>query len=82
MFNMDYIVLSQQFCETHQNYSKNGLKFGYGITTAGEYVCAENTIKEFPELFQYDTILPRVETKRLRLTDFTRPVFVDNIKNR
>ena len=68
---MDYILLNQQFCETHANHKRGKRHFGYGITADGRYVCAENTIREFPELFIRDTILPRLEMVKLRLTDFS-----------
>ena len=71
-YNMDYIILTQQFCETHAGYGKNGNYFGYAINKNGEYVCALNTIKEFPELFENDTMLPKVEQKILRVTDFVK----------
>lgn len=52
-----YIVLNQAFCNAHQGYGKDGNYFGFAITNNGDYVAAEQTLTDFPELFENDVYL-------------------------
>lgn len=69
-----YLLLNQAFCDAHQNYSNETGKFGYGITIQGDYVTAEQTLIDFPELFENDTYLFGLPIIELTTDDFPKPV--------
>lgn len=66
----NYLVLNQAFCNAHQNYSNSTGKFGFGITTSGLYVAAEQTLTDFPELFENDIYLFGLPIIALEQSDF------------
>jgi len=65
-----YLLLNQAFCEAHQGYQNSTGVFGYAITTNGYYVAAEQTLYDFPELFENDTYLFGLPIVELQLSDF------------
>lgn len=69
----NYILLNQAFCVAHQGYTRDGLGFGYAITTLGYYVAAAGTLIEFPELFENDTLLMGRPIIVLDTSDFPPP---------
>lgn len=65
-----YILINQPFALAHTGYTREGLNFNYAVTLLGYYVCSENTLTEFPELFENDTHLSGIPIIELDTTDF------------
>lgn len=65
-----YVLLNQQFCEANQNAENETGKFGFAITLANEYVCAEQTLIDFPELFTGEILLPGIIIIERSITEF------------
>lgn len=65
-----YLLLNQAFCQAHQGYTNSTGMFGYGITTGGDYVTAEQSLYDFPELFENDTYLFGLPIIELSTSDF------------
>lgn len=74
MATSNYLLINQAFAEAHAGYNRDGLYFNYGITLLGYYVCAENTLTEFPELFENDSYLTGLPIIELDTADFPPPV--------
>jgi len=70
-----YIVINQEFATAHNGYTNGNSVFNYAVTISGDYVCSENTLDEFPELFQNSPYLFIMPIVQLSLTDFPQPVF-------
>ena len=68
MYN--YILLNEQFCLAHAGYENAKGVFGYGITSDGDYVAAEQTIYDFPELFEGELVIPGIIIIELQISDF------------
>lgn len=71
----NYIIINQAFAQAHDGYTKGNLRFGYAITLQGDYVCAENTLDEFPELFENSPYLFGLPVVELTLDDFPAQIF-------
>ena len=69
-----YLLLNQAFCEAHTGYTNETGMFGFGITIRGDYVTAEQTLYDFPELFIADTYLFGLPIIELNITDFPPPI--------
>lgn len=48
-------------------------QFAYAQTTGGVYVCSENSLEEFPELFANTPYLPYIFVTQLSNSDFPAP---------
>lgn len=46
-----YVILTEQFCNENNGYTRDNLTFGFSTTIAGQYVASVNSLNEFPELF-------------------------------
>jgi hypothetical protein len=70
-----YIVINQQFAQAHEGYTRGNVTFNYAITLSGEYVCSENSLDEFPELFENSPYLFGLPVIELTIDDFpTQPL--------
>ena len=70
-----YLVINQQFAQANENYTRDGMTFNYAITLQGDYVCAENSIVEFPELFENSPYLFGLPVVELTVDDFPAQIF-------
>ena len=67
---MRYVVINQQFAQAHEGYERDGLRFGYAVTLGGDYVTSENSLTEFPELFENSPYLFIIPVVELSVNDF------------
>lgn len=65
-----YILINQPFALAHAGYTRDGLSFNYAVTLLGYYVCSENTLTEFPELFENSIYLTGIPIIELNTSDF------------
>ena len=67
--------MNQAFCLAYPDHtSADGLlRFAYAVTLLGYYVAAENTLNEFPELFENDIYLSGIPIIELSTSDFPPP---------
>lgn len=66
----NYLLLNQAFCQAHRGHSNDTGLFGFAVTLLGYYVAAEQTLYDFPELFENDTYLQGIIVIELATTDF------------
>lgn len=65
-----YVILNQQFCDTHAGYTNQTGIFGFRVTTSGQYVASAQTITDFPELFQGELPFAGIIIIELEVSDF------------
>jgi len=70
----NYLLLNEAFCIAHEGYQNDTGTFGFGITVLGYYVAAEQTLYDFPELFENDIYLSGIPIIELEITDFPEPI--------
>lgn len=70
-----YILINAEFALANKSYCNSKGCFGFGITTDNRYVCAANTVTDFPELFQGFLPFPGILIVELDINDFPKPTF-------
>lgn len=65
-----YILLNQAFCTAHAGYMNEKGMFNFRTTLEGYYVAAEQTLIDFPELFEGELVIPSITIIVLEITDF------------
>lgn len=70
-----YLVINQQFAQAYEGYTVGDVTFNYAVTLQGEYVCALNSLDEFPELFENSPYLFGLPVVELTLDDFPPQIF-------
>ena len=65
-----YVLLNGAFCAANSGYSNDSGRCGFAVTITGEYVAAEQTIHDFPELFTGEILIPGINIIELAVTDF------------
>lgn len=63
---MIVVIISENFAKSNQGYKVGSNTFDYSQLKTGEYICAINSVNDFPELF--DNI--QVSLKNITSDDF------------
>ncbi len=66
----NYILLNQAFCTLNNGHRTDKGQFFFRQTISGDWVCAEQSLYDFPELFQGEILIPGITIIQLSIIDF------------